>query len=115
MGKKPRSAGSSVDESREPDEIRQDIEASREQLGDTAAALAQKADVKTQAKQKVAQAKQSVASKKDEAVGQAQQASPDAAMSAAGQASQKARENPLPVAIAGGFAAGFVLGRLTRR
>jgi ElaB/YqjD/DUF883 family membrane-anchored ribosome-binding protein len=115
MDKDPRAAGSPVDESREPEEIRQDIEASREQLGDTAAALAQKADVKAQAKQKVAQAKQSAATKKDEALGQAKQASPGAVLSVADQAGQKARENPVPVAVAGGFAVGFVLGRLTRR
>ena len=115
MGKDPRPASSPLDESREPDEIRQDIEASREELGDTAAALAQKADVKAQAKQKVNQAKETATSKKEDVVGQAKPASPDTAISAAGQARQKARENPLPVAIAGGFVIGFLAGRRTRR
>jgi hypothetical protein len=37
-------------EQRSPEEIRDDIEQTREELGDTAAAVAEKADVKKQAK-----------------------------------------------------------------
>jgi hypothetical protein len=56
-----------------------------------------------------------VAEKKEQLLGKAKQASPDGAASAATQASQKARANPLPVAAAGAFAAGFLAGRAFRR
>jgi Protein of unknown function (DUF3618) len=42
-----------------PDQIRVEIERTRAELGETVAALAQKADVKAQARQRVAIAKQS--------------------------------------------------------
>jgi len=126
MGEDPGAAGSQVSESREPEEIREDIESTREELGDTVAALAGKADVKGQAKdkveevkgqaqEKVAGAKQSVMDKKEDLLGKAKQASPEGAASAAGQVSQKARENPVPMAIAGAFVAGFVVGRALKR
>jgi uncharacterized membrane protein YccC len=85
-----------LDQQRSPEEIRADIERTREQLGDTAAAAAQKADVKAQAKAKADETKQRLAEKKD-------------------QAANRAKENPLPVAAGAGFVAGFLLGRLSGR
>jgi ElaB/YqjD/DUF883 family membrane-anchored ribosome-binding protein len=101
------------DQQRSPEEIRADIERTREQLGDTAAAVAQKADVKAQAKAKVDETKQRLADKKDEVVGKAKESSPGSASDAAGQAASRAKENPLPVAAGAAFVAGFVLGRLS--
>ena len=49
----PADAGSSVPE--DPDQLRQDIERTREQLGETVEALVAKTDVKAQAKDKVGQ------------------------------------------------------------
>lgn len=43
------STATGADESREPEEIREDIEQTREELGDTVAAMAEKTDVKQQA------------------------------------------------------------------
>ena len=100
---------------RDPQEIRRDIEETRAEMGDTVEALAEKTDVKAQAKRRVDEAKASVSEKKDELLGKAKGATPDSAGAAAGQVSSKAKENPLPLAVAGGFLAGFVLGRRTNR
>jgi hypothetical protein len=52
-------------ETRSPGEIQADIEATREELGDTVEALTEKADVKKQAKRKVDEAKAKVAANQD--------------------------------------------------
>ena len=98
-----------------PAEMREEIERTRQDLGDTVAALAEKTDVKAQAKRKVQETKATVVDRKNELVGKAKEASPASASSAATQASQKARENPLPLAALGAFAAGFLAGRITKR
>jgi ElaB/YqjD/DUF883 family membrane-anchored ribosome-binding protein len=103
-----------VSEPQDPEQIREQIEATREELGDTVEALAEKTDVKARAQQKVEESKASIAAKKEKILGKAKQSSPDAAVSAASGAGQKARENPLPVAVAGAFALGFLAGRLTK-
>jgi ElaB/YqjD/DUF883 family membrane-anchored ribosome-binding protein len=100
---------------REPEEIQREIEETREQLGDTVEALAQKADVKAQAKQKFEETKTSVSEKKEQLFGKARETAPEDVTAAAAQASQKAQENPLPVAAAAAFGVGFLIGRLTRR
>jgi chromosome segregation ATPase len=104
-----------VTESADPEQIREQIEATREDLGDTVAALSEKADVKTQARHKIEATKASVSEKKEQLLGKAKETSPDAAVAAASQASLKARENPAPLAVAGAFAAGFLAGRAFRR
>ena len=53
--------------------------------------------------------------KKDDLMGKARGASPGSVSEGATQATQIARENPLPVAAIGAFAGGFLLGRLTKR
>jgi ElaB/YqjD/DUF883 family membrane-anchored ribosome-binding protein len=73
------------EEAKTPAEIRAEIDQTREDLGDTVEALAEKTDVKAQAKAKVDQ----------------------------GQALVK--QNPKPVAIAGAVLVLFVLWRLLRR
>jgi hypothetical protein len=117
MGQDPRAGGTQVSDegTREPQEIRRDIESTRGEMGDTVEALAEKADVKTQAQRKVDEVKRTVAAKREELMGKAKQASPDGAGSAASTVSQKARENPVPVAVAGAFAFGLMLGRRSRR
>jgi hypothetical protein len=104
-----------VRETRDPDQIQREIEETRRELGDTVEALAEKTDVKAQAKRKVQETKATVAEKKEELLGKAKEASPEGAASAAWGVSQKARENPLPMAALGAFAAGFVAGRITKR
>jgi ElaB/YqjD/DUF883 family membrane-anchored ribosome-binding protein len=114
MGKDPGTSGATVSETQDPEQIRQQIEATREELGDTVEALAAKTDVKTQAKRKLEETKASIAGKNEEILGKAKEASPDAAVSMTSSAGQRARENPLPVAVAGAFALGFLAGRLTK-
>ena len=97
----------------DPDRIRQDIEATRNEMGETVDALTYKADVKSRAKEnlqeKTQSAKESIVGVKDRVVG----ATPDS-----GEVKQKARhatsvaqENPLGLAI-GSLAAGFLAGML---
>jgi ElaB/YqjD/DUF883 family membrane-anchored ribosome-binding protein len=99
MDEAPRTSSPTVetdtsDQPRSPEEIRAEIERTREELGDTAAAVAQKADVKAQAKARVDDTK---------------------ASQVVGQAATTARENPLPVAAGAAFVAGFLLGRFFGR
>jgi chromosome segregation ATPase len=115
MGQDPGTGSTAVAGGQDPEEIQREIERTRGELGDTVEALAQKADVKAQAKQKIEDTKSSVSEKKDHLMGKARETSPDAAVAAATQASQSARQNPVPLAMAGMFAAGFLAGRAFRR
>lgn len=105
----------SESEQRTPEEIRQDIEATREELGDTAADLAAKTDVKAQAKAKVEDVKQSARAKKEEFASKAKEGAPDSVGAGASQVATTAQENPVPLAIAGAFAAGIVIGWILSR
>jgi ElaB/YqjD/DUF883 family membrane-anchored ribosome-binding protein len=81
---------------RDPAEIREEIEDTREELGETVAAVAERTDVKKQAQAKKDEVKERAAEK-------------------AGEAKAKAQENPVPMAIAGAFVAGLMLGRMLWR
>ena len=96
----------------DPEEIRKEIEDTRAQLGETVEALAAKTDVKRQVKRRLDETKASVAEKKDEAFGKARETSPESARVAAVQVTEKARQNPVPLAVIGAFAAGFIAGRI---
>jgi hypothetical protein len=87
-----------------PESIRHDIEQTRADLGDTVEALAHKTDVKAQARERIDSIKE-----------KARAATPDSAADGARQVSVTARRNPLPFAIGGALAAGFLIGRLTSR
>jgi gas vesicle protein len=140
---KRRRAGGPVDEQagagaepstgdRSPEEIRREIEQTREEMGDTVEALAQKADVKGQAHDRVEDVKESVREKVDEvrervsgAAGQAAGAAPESAQEGAQQAAQYAqqgfqqateatRRDPakgLAAAFGAGLAVGWLVGR----
>ena len=131
------SAGGDVAKQRSPEEIQADIETTREELGETVAEIADKTDVKKQAKRKVTQTKAKATAKKDEvkqkaivqkeaATAKVKTATPESAQDGAQQATQAAqhvaaqathtaRENPVPTAaiaaFAGGLAIGWILGR----
>jgi Protein of unknown function (DUF3618) len=111
---------------RGPEEIKEDIEQTREELGDTVAAVSEKADVKKQAKRKASGAKKKVTETKDaakqkaanttqQARTKAKEATPDSAGAGMQQAQQIAREKPVPVIVGlaafGGFILGWVAGR----
>jgi Protein of unknown function (DUF3618) len=80
---------------REPAEIRRDIESTRVEMGDTVEALAEKADVKAQAQRKAADVQEKVVGARQSVV-------------------QKARDNPIPVAVAGALAAALILRRIAK-
>jgi hypothetical protein len=111
---------------REPEEIEQEIEQTREELGETVAAMTEKADVKKQAKAKVSGAKKKASEKKDAATqkaaatkeqiaSKAKEVTPESAGTGMHQAQQVARENPVPViaglAAFGAFILGWAMGR----
>ena len=108
---------------RSPEEIRREIEETRQELGDTAAALAAKTDVKARAKEKVDDVKQTIAEKKESfssssgnGAGAGGASSAQArATDAATQVKAKAQENPIPTAAIAAFIGGFLFGRLTSR
>lgn len=114
MGEDPGTRGATVSGTQDPEQIKERIEATREELGDTVEALAAKTDVKAQTRRKIADAKARMATRKEALLGKAKESSPDTALSAASGVSQKARENPLPVAVAGAFVLGYAAGRLTK-
>jgi uncharacterized protein DUF3618 len=67
----------------DPEQLRAEIERTREDLGDTVAALAEKTDVKARARDKVADVRQTVNQRRTELVGRARESSPESASSAA--------------------------------
>jgi Protein of unknown function (DUF3618) len=123
MGQDPSESRTAVtNEQPTPEELRREIEATREDLGDTAAALASKTDVKARAKEKVEDLKQTATEKTESIKEAAFSGTGDAATSSnpgvgakatsvATQAKTKAQENPALVATAMAFMGGFLLGR----
>jgi len=108
--------------SRDPEEIRDDIEATRAELGETVSEVAAKTDVKKQAQAKTDELKEQAGAKAQEAKAKARElgdkakeVAPNSAGEGMEQAQRVARENPVPVALGGAFLAGIVLGRLTSR
>jgi ElaB/YqjD/DUF883 family membrane-anchored ribosome-binding protein len=74
-----------VNEQRSPEQIRSEIEDTRQDLGETAAALAEKTDVKARARETVGEVRTTV------------------------------QQNPIPAAAIAAFAGGFLFGRITSR
>jgi ElaB/YqjD/DUF883 family membrane-anchored ribosome-binding protein len=99
----------------DPQELRADIERTREDLGDTVAALAEKTDVKARARDKVAEVRENVNQRRTELVDRARESSPDGASSAATQVRAKAQEKPIHTAAIAAFVGGFLFGRITAR
>jgi ABC-type transporter Mla subunit MlaD len=121
MGQDESQVGSAVEnEQKSPEQIRREIEDTRENLGDTAAALAAKTDVKARAKEKVGGLKQTIAEKK-ESLGSSAGGTSDGggasaqANAAVTQVKAKAQENPIPMAAIAAFVGGFLFGRITSR
>jgi uncharacterized protein YdbL (DUF1318 family) len=105
----------STEETRTPDEIRADIEQTREEVGDTVEQLAAKTDVKAQARERVEQIKGNARAKADELKAKAQSSTPDGAQQGGRQVVAKVRENPAPVALGAAVLVAFLIGRRTAR
>lgn len=94
----------------DPASIRQDIEATRAELGETVEALAAKTDVTGQAKRKLEETRATVSQKADGMLGRAREATPGSATGSVGRALALARRNPVPL-----LAGTLLLGLLIRR
>ena len=117
------SAGGAPDPSREkdPERIREGIEQTREELGETVDALAAKTDIKAQAKRRADESKQALRKQQQRAQEKASavrermsNATPEDAKEIAGQAAAAAERRPLP-AIGGALIVGVFLGWALRR
>jgi ElaB/YqjD/DUF883 family membrane-anchored ribosome-binding protein len=97
------------------EQLRAEIEQTRQQLGDTVEALAAKTDVKAQAKDRIAAARSGALHKKNELVARTRAATPESAGSGASKVASTVREEPLPFAAAGTFATGVLIGWLVGR
>ena len=97
----------------EPSEVRQEIESTREQMGDTVDALAYKADVPTRVKESVADKRDRLKAQMAGTASRVNEATPDGSDVAQGarQAVGIAQENPIGLAI-GAAAAGFLVGMM---
>jgi gas vesicle protein len=97
----------------DPEAIRREIEDTRERMGETADALAYKADVPSRTKEAVSDKVQSVKEKVTGTAGRVSDATPDGeqAKQQAKRAVGIAQENPLGLAI-GSVAIGFLAGML---
>ena len=94
-----------------PDEIREDIEQTRSNLGDTVEALGAKSDVKGRASARVEEIKGNVKESVSGAADSVKSASPSSAQQGGAAAADKVKQNPLPFAIAGALIIGFLIGR----
>jgi Protein of unknown function (DUF3618) len=97
----------------DPNEIRRQIERTREQMGNTVEALGHKADVKTRAKENIAGKRDRLKERITGAAGSVSDATPDAGdmKEGAQRAVGVAQENPIGLAL-GSVAVGFVAGML---
>jgi gas vesicle protein len=97
----------------EPSQIRQEIEDTRSEMGETVDALAYKADVKTRVKDSVADKRDRVVEQFKGTTEKVGEATPDGRQLKQGaqRATGVAEENPLGLALAG-LAGGFLVGML---
>ncbi len=103
---------------REPksaEEIRAEIEQTRDELGDTVEALAAKTDVKARAQDRIHGAKESVSQIVDGVAAKAKAVTPESASAGVQQVGATVQEKPLPFATGGAFVAGLVIGWLVGR
>jgi len=100
-------------------QLRAEIEGTRQDLGDTAAELAGKTDVKARARDKFEQVKRSTAVRKERVLSKTgssdESGSGGGSGAAVAQLKRRAQEHPVPTAAAGALVGGFLLGRLTSR
>ena len=95
----------------EPSQIREEIEETRAEMGDTVDALAYKTDVKTRVKESIADKRERLIEQVQGSSHKVGEAAPDGEQVKEGakQAVGVAQENPIGLAI-GGLAAGFLVG-----
>lgn len=104
-----------------PEELREQVERTRDELGQTVEALAGKADVKAQVKERVATMKEQAASasaqlreKSGQAARLVREKAPDPLVEKAGQGAEAARANRVPLLAGGALLIAFLLVRRSR-
>jgi len=139
MGQDPGEVGAQQlddDSQKSPEQLRAEIQETREDLGDTVEALAAKTDVKTRARERADELRSSALRKKDELLSKVKRsdaaretgaASDGPAVTPAGDATSAGgsfsvaqlkgtlRENPVPTAAVAAFIGGVAFGRLISR
>ena len=116
MDQDTRTAGPPVDdEPRTPEQIRAEIEQTREEVGDTVEALAAKTDVKARARDRVDELKSEVRGKADDVKSKAQSTTPASAQHGGQKALGVVRSNPAPFVLGGAVLVAFLLGRRSGR
>jgi hypothetical protein len=97
----------------EPSQIRQEIEETRAEMGDTVDALAYKADIRTRMKESISDKRERLVEQIQGTKGKVGDAAPDAAQVKEGalEVVGVAQENPIGLAL-GGLATGFLAGML---
>ncbi len=135
MGQDPGEVGAQQlddDSQKSPEQLRAEIEETREDLGDTVEALAAKTDVKTRARERAEELKRSALLKRDELLSKVKRSSPageegppaaeplDGASTGGrtvtvGQLKDVVRENPVATAAFAAFVGGIACARLLRR
>lgn len=97
----------------EPSQIRQEIEETRAEMGDTVDALAHKTDVKSRVKESITDKRERLIEQVQGTKSRVGEATPDGQQVKAGaqQVAGVAQENPIGLAL-GGLAAGFLAGML---
>jgi ElaB/YqjD/DUF883 family membrane-anchored ribosome-binding protein len=115
------SAGGDLPEEKDQEQLQQEIEETRAELGDTVDALAQKADVKARVSEKVEQRKAALHERQEHITARVNGArervsrtTPDEAKRAASQVARTAEERPFP-AIAVALGLGLLIGRAIGR
>ncbi|MFZ0973011.1 MAG: DUF3618 domain-containing protein [Solirubrobacteraceae bacterium] len=109
------SAASEESQQKSAEAIRTEIEQTREALGDTVEALAEKADVRGQAKDRIASIKDTAEHKKAEFTSRAREVTPESAGAGVQQVASTVSRQPVPFTAAGAFAAGALVGWLLGR
>jgi hypothetical protein len=107
-----------ADEEKSPEQLRDEIAEVREDLGDTAAALAGKTDIKARAREKADGVKQTAVGKRDQMLSKVRRGGSEVSTpgpSAVTQIRTKAQQKPVLTAALGALVGGFLLGRLSRR
>ena len=99
---------------RSPETIQEDIAETREQLGDTVAALGYKSDVKGRAEDRISETKERLSDAAGDAAAKAQQAMPASARDGADRAREFVQRRPVAVAAVTAFVVGMLLGRRRR-
>jgi len=108
----------SEDASRTPEQIRSEIEQTREELGDTVEALAAKTDVKARVHERVEDTKQAAREKVEgtktaaqEKISDAASKAPPSAQEGAATVIEKVRANPVPFVAGAALLLAFFIGR----